>query len=239
MPQAHAPSPTHSNTLQQLQLETEQLKKHLAAQKAVTASLERRAGRSLDTLDTHLRSLIEAREQTTVWYHSLYSVQNEVNSLCDLVSDTMLLQKLEAGRVEVKLESLTLAPLLVAVTRHLLDPKDGSSTRLICDSDATLPPALADQELTEAVLTDLLARGLKYSDAGSPVVLGAARQADRVVLHITAQRFAPAGDRDFATEIVLCCRRIEVQRGEVTCHQHVDGLQTVTIALHIASRSAA
>jgi hypothetical protein len=39
------------------------------------------------------------------------------------MSDTMLLQKLEAGKVEVKLEPLTLEPLLVAVSRHWLNPK--------------------------------------------------------------------------------------------------------------------
>ena len=235
MPQAAAPTQTQSTTLQQLQLEGEQLQKHLAAQKAVIASLERRVGRSLNTLDVQLQSLTDSLQQAPIWYHHLYTVQNEVNSLCDLISDTMLLQKLEAGRAEVKLEPLTLEPLLVSVSRHLLDPKDGSPTRLICEIDTALPPALADQELTEAVLTDLLARGLKYSDTGSPVVLGAALRDDRIVLQITAQRFAPAGDRDFATEIVLCCRRIEVQQGEVTCQQHADGLQTVTIALRLSA----
>ena len=237
MPQAAAPTQTQSSTLQQLQLESEQLKKHLSAQKAVIASLERRVGRSLDTLDVHLQSLTASRQAAPLWYHHLYTVQNEVNSLCDLISDTMLLQKLEAGKVEVTLAPLALEPLLVGVSRHLLDPKDGSPARLVCEIDTALPHALADQELTEAVLTDLLARGLKYSDTASPVTLGVACCNDRIVLRITAQRFAPAGDRDFATEIVLCCRRIEVQQGEVTCQQHANGLQTVTIALQLATRS--
>jgi len=224
-----------SASLQQLQLETEALKKYLAAQKVVIASLERRVGRSLDTLDVHLQSLISTSEESALWYEHLHSMQNEVNSLCDLMSDTMLLQKLEAGKVEVKLEPLTLEPLLIAVSRHWLNPKDGSASRLIYEIAPDLPLALADQELVEAVLTDLLARSLKYSDAVSPVVLGAERTGDRLNLRITAQRFAPAGSRDFATEIILCCRRIEVQRGEVTCQQHPDGLQTVTIVLCIAS----
>jgi len=224
-----------SASLQQLQLETEALKKYLAAQKVVIASLERRVGRSLDTLDVHLQSLISTSEESALWYEHLHSMQNEVNSLCDLMSDTMLLQKLEAGKVEVKLEPLTLEPLLVAVSRHWRNPRDGSASRLIYEIAPDLPLALADQELVEAVLTDLLARSLKYSDAVSPVVLGAERTGDRLNLRITAQRFAPAGSRDFATEIILCCRRIEVQRGEVTCQQHPDGLQTVTIVLCIAS----
>jgi signal transduction histidine kinase len=237
MSQSHALTQPQSAALLQLQLENAQLKKYLAAHKTVIASLERRVGRSLVTLETQLQSLVDSQQTAPSWYDHLHSMQREVNSLCDLLADAMLLQKLEAGKVDVTLEPLALEPLLVSVSRHLLEPKDGSAVRLICEIDASLPLALADQELTEAVLTDLLARGLKYSDTGSPVVLGAEHQADRLNLRITAQRFAPVGNRDFATEIVLCCRRIEVQRGVVTCQQHPDGLQTVTVSLHTASRS--
>ncbi|SRR5579883_2379401 len=224
-----------SSSLLQLQAENDELKKYLAAQKAVIASLERRVGRSLDTLGVHLQSLTSTSHNSSVWHQQLSSVQDEVNSLCDLISDTMLLQKLEAGKVEVKLEHLDLEQVLTTASRHLLEPKDGNAVRLVRELATPLPLAFADQDLTEAVLMDLLSRGLKYSDASSPVVLGAEHEGDRVYIRVTAQRFAPAGNRDFATEISLCCRRIEVQRGEITCQQHPDGLQTVTIALHIAA----
>ncbi len=231
MSQQAALIPTQSESLLLLQAENSELKKYLTAQKVVIASLERRVGRSLDSLGIHLTSLNSSHQDSPSWYGHLDSVQNEVNSLCDLISDTMLLQKLEAGKVDVRLERLDLVPILVAVSRHLLAPRDGSAVRLVREMALPLPLAFADQDLTEAVLTDLLARGLKYSDAASPVVLGAEYDGDRINLRITAQRFAPVGNRDFATEIILCCRRIEVQRGEVTCQQHPDGLQTVTIAL--------
>ncbi|MBW4473128.1 MAG: DUF3450 domain-containing protein [Stenomitos rutilans HA7619-LM2] len=239
MSQAHALTKTQPNALQQLQSENEQLKKYLTAQKTVIASLERRVGRSLDTLESHLRPLVESLQASPDYYNHLSNVQNEVHGLCDLIADTMLLQKLEAGKVDVKLAPLALEPLLGSVSRHLLEPRDGRVACLICEIDIPLPLALADQDLTEAVLTDLLARGSKYSDIGLPVVLSAEHQDDRIHLRITAQRFAPAGNRDFATEIILCCRRIEVQRGTITCQQHPDGLQTVTVSLYTAARSAA
>ena len=88
--------------------------------------------------------------------------------------------------------------------------------------------------MLEAVLTDLLARSLRYSDDNFPVVLGVEASEQTVHIYITAQRFAPIGNRDFATEIVLCCRRIEVQQGNVTCQQRPDGLQTVTLTLQQA-----
>lgn len=218
-----------SASLRQLQTENAELQKFLAAQTAVVRSLERRVGRSLETMGVHLQSLSDGLQGPAYRTH-LDSVQNEVDRLCDLIADTLVLQKLEAGKVEVQLERLDLCLLLEAVSRHLLGPKNGL-VRVSCEVSPFLPYALADSELTEAVLTDLLARGLKYSDANVPVLLSAESIGDRIHVCVTAQRFAPEGNRDFATEIVLCCRRIEVQNGEVTCHPHPNGLQTVTIAL--------
>jgi signal transduction histidine kinase len=237
MSQQCTPTRVESKSLQQVQLQNEELRRYLTAQKAVITSLERRVGRSLEAMGIHLHSLTETLQQSADWHPHINAVQSEVDCLCDLISDTLLLQKLEAGKIEVHLEPVDLHPLLMAVSRHLLSPRDGTATRLVSEVDPSLPFALADQDLTEAVLTDLLARGMKYSDPTSPVVLGAECVEAQVHVRITAQRFAPLGNRDFATEIVLCCRRIEVQKGSVTCQMHPDGLQTVTITLQMAPKS--
>lgn len=224
-----------SESLKRLRSQNEELRRYLAAQRSVVASLERRVGRSLESLGVHLQTLDRALQQPTEWERSLVAAQSEVDCLCDLLSDTLLLQKLEAGKIEVHPEALSLQSLLVSVTRHLLQPKDGAPVRLVCEFSENLPPVLADTELTEAVLTDLIGRALKYSDVASPVGLGTEVVGGRACVRVTAQRFAPAGNRDFATEIVLCCRRIEVQGGEIACQPHPDGLQTVTISLPLAA----
>jgi len=234
MVQQCAPTQVNSDALRRVRQENLELQRYLQAQRVVIASLERRVGRSLESLGVHLNSLTHARQQSSQWTTHLTSVQGEVDSLCDLLSDTLLLQKLEAGKVEIKRDRLDLQGLLRAVTRHLLNPSRGRSVRLICDIDPLLPPALADLDLTEAVLTDLLARGLKYSDPELDVLLTAHLVEGRICLQVLAQRFAPPGNRDFATEIILCCRRVEVQQGEIHCIHHPDGLQTVTISLPIA-----
>jgi signal transduction histidine kinase len=217
--------------VEQLQLENHELRRYLDAQKKVISSLERRAGRSLESLGVHVKQLTTAIHQQAEWQSAVTFVEQEVNGLCDLISDAMLLQKLEAGKVEVHRVPLSLHPVLTSVSRHLL--KGDTTVRLICEFEAELPIILADQDLLEAVLTDLLARGLRYSDQDFPVVLGARKEADQAHLYVTAQRFAPLGNRDFATEIVLCCRRIEVQQGMVTCQHSETGLQTVTLTLPI------
>jgi signal transduction histidine kinase len=217
--------------LQQLRAENLELRRFFEAQKQVIASLERRAGRSLGILAAHVQQLTETLNTCSKWQDSLTLVQSEVDALCDLLSDAMLLQKLEAGKVDLNLQALDLEILLATVSRHLLSSKQPISSRLVCEFEAALPLVWADQELTEAVLTDLLARGLRYSDPDAPVVLGASAIDGLVHVFVAAQRFAPIGDRDFATEIVLCCRRIEVQQGKVTCEQRPDGLQVVKITL--------
>jgi signal transduction histidine kinase len=238
MSQQSATVQAPSDALHRLQVENAQLQRYLAAQKSVILSLERRAGRSLESMGVHVKRLSGSAYDSAGWHQNLESVQHELDCLCDLISDTMILQKLEAGKVDFKLAPLDLKVILQSISRHLLDPKDGTAVRFVSKVDSTLPIALADQDLTEAVLTDLLARGLKYSDPSLPVVLEAEQVGERVHLYITAQRFAPPGNRDFAMEISLCCRRVEVQGGEVTCQPHPDGLQTVTIALRIAPDSS-
>ncbi len=233
MSQPVALAQVHSRSLQRLQAENAELRKYCAAQRSVIASLERRAGRSLESIGVHVNRLPAALLDVAEWQQELGLVQHEIDTLCDLLADATLLQKLEAGKVEVKLEPLNLYPVLTSVSRHLLEPRPGSSIRLVCNFAAELPLAMADQDLTEAVLMDLLARSLKYSDPHLPVLLEAEPAANYIHIKVTGQRFAPPGDRDSATEIILCCRRIEVQGGEVTCQHHPDGLQTVTVALQV------
>lgn len=225
---------TLSATLQQLQAENLELQKYSSAQRSVIESLERRVGRSLQAIQHYLSPIDGSLEAHDNWQTYLNLMQHEISSLCDLMADAMLLQKLEAGKVDIRLESIALDSLLASVTRHLLATKDGSTARLICETTPTLPSILADRELTESVLTELLARSMKYSDPDSPVVLAVEPVAGQVLLRITAQRFAPQGDRDFATEVLLCCRQIEIQNGQVSCKHHTNGLQTVVVSLPVS-----
>jgi signal transduction histidine kinase len=186
----------------------------------------------LEALQGHLDCLGE--EEVRVSHcNALGLMEAEVHQLCDLLSDAMLLQKLEAGKVQVNLEAADPYSLLIAASRHLLEPKDGSRSRLICKFSTDLPLIQADQDLTEAVISDLLTRGMKYSDLSEPVTLSVERAEGQLAIHVSAQRFAPIGNREFATEIALCCKRIEVQGGEVTCKVDAEGFSVVTVTLPV------
>lgn len=225
-----------SELLHQLQQENQHLKQHLGSQQKLVNSLERRVGRSLSVMREQIGLLHQPLPDHQIWQRHLGLMQDELHRLRDLLEDALLLQKLEAGKVEIRREAIALQSLFHAVSHHLLDPRWGYASRLGCQVAAGLPAIWGDRELTEAVLTDLLIRGLKYSDADAIVTLGASVELGSVFLWVNAQRFAPAGHRDFATEIALCCKRIEVQGGEVTCQMAEDGLTKVAIHLPAITR---
>ncbi|NJR51817.1 MAG: hypothetical protein HC780_21770 [Leptolyngbyaceae cyanobacterium CSU_1_3] len=143
------------------------------------------------------------------------------------------MQKLEAGKVPIQLEAIDPSLLLDSVSRHLSSSRHGNVPRFVSNIATGLPWVQADREQAEAVLMDLLGRAWKYSDADSTLVLEARVVGPWVAIDIAAQRFAPAGQRDFAPEIALCCKRVEIQGGKVIC-QILSDSTLVTLNLRIA-----
>jgi signal transduction histidine kinase len=233
LPQYAPTKPERTALRSQLECANGVLQKQLEAQKKLTIALERRADRTLTTIQMYLNEIPQLAH-SSAWQSQLTAIQAELHQLSDLLADTTLLQKMATGKVTVCLEAIDLKILLAAVSRHLQSPQAGQRSRLCCKIDPALPWAWADGDLTEAVITDLLARAVKYSDLDVPVVLEAVSEQAQIHLRVLAQRFAPAGQGDFAPEIALCCKRIELQQGTITCQLQAE-LMLVTIALPIAA----
>jgi signal transduction histidine kinase len=214
--------------------ETTELKSQLQGQDKLVTALERRVARSLDFIQTHLGRLDQSLHDDPDWQKTLASMAGELDQLSDLLADATLLQKLEAGKVSVQLEATNLHLLLDSVTRHLSGWREGIAPRLICKVPTQLPSILADHEHTEAVLMDLLGRSLKYSHPDSTIVLEVNCSEVWAAIEIVAQRFVPVSQQDFAPEIALCCRRVEIQNGQVNCRMRSDGFTSVTVKLQIS-----
>jgi signal transduction histidine kinase len=214
------------------------LSSQLAAQKQITEVLEQRVAQALETIQTHLRHGASALPLTEK-QNTLELMEAELHQLSSLLSDTALLQKLAAGKVAVTLEVTDLEGLLSPISHALQrSSKAGNLSQLQCKIAPQLPKALIDQDLTESVITDLLARALKYSNPAVPVVLEALMVQQQIQIRVLAQRLAPIGQKegDFAPEIALCCKQVELQQGSITC-QLQEGLTLVTIALPTAPHS--
>ncbi|MCY7321401.1 MAG: hypothetical protein LH660_06265 [Phormidesmis sp. CAN_BIN36] len=230
MSQQRAPIASNSTSLEAI--ETVDLQNQLRSQKKLVAAIERRVGRSLDSIQTHLTQLDQSFHDSANWQNNIALMAAELHQLGDLLADATLLQKIEAGKFTVQLEALDLHLLLDCVSRHLLTSKD-NPPRLVRKLPVVLPLVIADRDLLEEVLADLLGRSLKYSDRDVPTILEVTRLESRVTVSITAQRFVSLGERDYAPEIALCCKRVEVQNGEVTCQMLVDGSTIVAVTLPI------
>ncbi len=231
MSQQCAPLPFNSPSLEELEMAD--LRNQIKSQQKLVTAIERRVGRSLTSIQAHLTQLNQLLHDSSEWQINIAAMAAELHQLGDLLADATLLQKIEAGKVSVQLETLDLHLLLDCVSRHLLASKD-QTPRLICKIPAILPFIIADRDLIEEVLADLLGRSLKYSDPDSMIILDVTCFESQVAISITAQRFVSLGERDYAPEIALCCKRIEVQKGEVACQMQLDGSTQVTIKLAIA-----
>lgn len=216
---------------------TTDLQNQLRSQKKLVVAIERRVGRSLDSIQTHLTQLNHSFHDSVSWHANVALMAAELQQLGDLLADATLLQKIEAGQVTVQLEALDLHLLLDCVSRHLLAPK-GNTPRLICKFPTVLPSIIADRDLLEEVLSDLLGRSLKYSDPDVATILEVTQLESQVTISITAQRFVSLGERDYAPEIALCCKRIEVQNGKVACQMLLDGSTIVAVTLPIAEQQS-
>ncbi|KAM3095226.1 hypothetical protein ACKFKF_25460 [Phormidesmis sp. 146-12] len=229
------PSPDVEQVLTSLTSETADLKSQLQGQDKLVKALERRVARSLDSIQSHLGQLDQSFHNDPDWQKTLSSMAGDLHQLGDLLSDATLLQKIEAGKVTVQLEAIDLPLLLDSLTRHLLVGRSGVAPRLICKIPTQLPLVLADPEHTEAILMDLLGRALKYSQPDSTISLEVSCSELWAAIEIVAERFAPVGQQDFAPEIALCCKRVEMQNGQVSCRVRSASSTSIAISLPVSN----
>jgi PAS domain S-box-containing protein len=106
--------------------------------------------------------------------------------LAQLINDVLDLERAEAGRLQLQIESLDAAGLLREVAR--LDAAYAESFQARISIDA--PPGLAisaDRRRTLQVLSNLISNAAKFSPPGGEIRLAARAEAGRVVLSVADQ----------------------------------------------------
>jgi signal transduction histidine kinase len=100
------------------------------------------------------------------------SVVKASNTLRDLINDILDLSEVEAGAMELDLESVDLHTLLAGFAEHGQDwaAKIGLTLRLDCREDAGA--FLADLRRLRQVIFNLLSNALKYTPRGGTITLG-------------------------------------------------------------------
>ena len=98
--------------------------------------------------------------------------------LLSLIDDILDLSKIEAGRVDLHEESVSVAELVDMAYRFVRQRAEEAGLSLALAVATDLPPVRADQRALKQILLNLLSNAIKFTPRGGHITLGAARAAD-------------------------------------------------------------
>jgi signal transduction histidine kinase/DNA-binding response OmpR family regulator len=114
-----------------------------------------------------LREDAEALKQDT---EPLDRVLGAGRHLLALINDILDLSKIEAGRMELQLESFTLAPLIAGVVKTIEPLAAKNANQVAVNCDAAIGTLYADQMRLRQALLNLLSNANKFTDHGTITV---------------------------------------------------------------------
>src|SRR5277367_3958228 len=121
------------------------------------------------------------RDQLAAEPKSSRYIQNIVgagNNLLDLINDLLDLAKIEAGRMEVRSEPLSLSDLLEGLTNLLRPLAEPKALTIEIELEAGMPILQTDPVKLQQVLYNFLSNAIKFSPAGGKIEIVARREGD-------------------------------------------------------------
>ncbi len=104
--------------------------------------------------------------------------------LLELINDILDLSRVEAGRMELQIETMEIAQTVESALRILRDRADAQGVELVDEVPADLPRLDADPTRMRQMLVNLLVNAVKFSDPGSRVVLRVDRDAESLAISV-------------------------------------------------------
>ena len=179
--------------------------------------------------------------------------------LSHLVDDMLDLSKIEADRLEVKLEQLSLEPCLKEVVDQLKPLANNKGLHLTLDMADEFPVVMADSHRIRQIVINMVSNALKFTEQGgvvircmqlenynmlrvsvhdsgigiSPAALGYIFEAFRQADGSTTRRFGGTG-----LGLTIARKLIELQGGEVAVESTVGQGSTFSFTLPIVSSSS-
>lgn len=100
-------------------------------------------------------------------------MDGEVDSLTQMVAELLELSRIESGHVPIRLRSASLSDVLLPALERLTPQFDRAGLTLSVELPGDLPPALADVERAQQVITNLVHNALKFTPSGGQVTVTA------------------------------------------------------------------
>jgi signal transduction histidine kinase len=113
---------------------------------------------------------------------ALEAIRVRSEELVRIVDRLLLSSRIEAGRVQVNLTRLTVAPLVMERVRAL---EAATGREISFDVDPSVPDVSGDGQALTTVIDHLMDNALKYSPSGEPVIVRCRAQADAVRIDVT------------------------------------------------------
>jgi len=98
--------------------------------------------------------------------------------LLHLIGDVLDISRIEAGKVELKLETLDLAEICESAVRHAATRERRAADAVTMRVESDLPPVKADQRAVTQMVINLLSNALKFTPPEGQITLALKRRAD-------------------------------------------------------------
>ena len=112
---------------------------------------------------------------------ALSRMESSSGHLLELVNDILDLARIEAGRMPLHLEPVSLAALVAAVVDSVEPMARAKGLRLVVEVPAELPALITDRTRVKQIVLNLLSNAVKFTREGSVRVTGRALPAEEAV----------------------------------------------------------
>ena len=132
-----------------------------------------------ELLDSEAFGSVNEKQREYVGY-----IQNSSEKLEQLIDDILDLATIDAGVMQLDLDSINVGELLKSAGGLLTERAQSAGVELKYDISGDFPPFRADERRVKQILYNLLTNAIGFSERGGTVTMGASRDDDQAVLWV-------------------------------------------------------
>jgi two-component system sensor kinase FixL len=127
-----------------------------------------------------------APEQSEKREKHIATIKSSVHNLTGILNDFLSLDKLEEGKVSVRLEEFPLRPMMEEFRSEIINTcKYGQS--IVFEDDGNVDVVIADRHLLKNVMINLVSNALKYSREGQEVKVSLSLKSQNFIIEVKDQ----------------------------------------------------